>query len=295
MTNTVLPQDCQWSSSAGGALSDVANGIISDQNGNTFISGSTRSNPCYFQTDTIIRGSFLVKYNSSGTEEWVIEFKSYNPSSGNILSSISGIDFDTINDHILITGNFYNYLDLPDTTLHGNGLTVFLVKMDTDGHTIWARTAGGSGDDDAFDLTYDDQSNIYISGATTDSITFDGITIPRGGFLAKYDVNGNVIWAKKISRNYYPSIYISSEAPPLNLAYANNSLFVNGYTLNDTIVIDTIMAVLEPDVRSFYLAILVATYNVVPRCSHPDLSLICFWPNFPLGEPASALGSIQEE
>ncbi len=251
-------QNCYWSSQAGGILVDGGTDVISDWQGNTYVIGWTISPYCYFQTDTLRWGSFLIKYNPLGNEEWVIELRSYNPQPGEyLLSDVSSMVYDTINNHILLTGNFYNYLYLPDTTLHGDELTIFLARLDTDGHTIWARTAGGTGEDEAFGLTYDNQSNIYISGASDRGILFDQVTIPRGGFLAKYDLNGNLIWAKNKFR-YYESFPGSSnwpftEAPPFNLSFSDNSVFVNGFTRNDTIIIDTVQIYLGT-VRTAFLA-----------------------------------------
>ena len=275
-TITVFPQDCQWSSQAGGTLSDCAGAVATDLSGNMYVFGSTRSSPCYFQTDTITHGStsFLIKYNPSGAEEWIIEFDSYSPSSSDIYAFISGIDHDTILNNLLLTGTFYNWLVLPDTILFGNEQTVFLVTLNTDGHVIWARTAGGTGNDEAFGITYDNQSNIYISGASDDSVTFDHITIPKGGFLAKYDIDGNLIWSKRISR-FYSASSILTEAPPINIAYSGDILFVNGYTLNDTIVIDTMTIILEPNIKSVYLARFNNDGNIVGLTIAGGISSFC--------------------
>jgi hypothetical protein len=165
---------------------------------------------------------------------------------------------DTINNQLLLTGYFYNYLSLKDTIIYGLKNTIFLIKMDADGNIIWCKTAGGNGDDQAFDITYDPEDNIYICGSNESAATFGQITIPRGGFLAEYDANGNVIWAKNKFRFFNQfgsgSGYPFTEAQPNRIRFVNNSLLINGAVENDTAIFDTVTFINSYGFESSYLA-----------------------------------------
>ncbi|TRZ53011.1 T9SS C-terminal target domain-containing protein [bacterium] len=252
-----FPQECLWSSQAGGTSYDGGGLVATDQSGNTYITGITKSSPCYFNTDTIQPGLFIVKYDNSGIEQWVRHF---NVGSGSNQGEEGNITFtiDIKNEKLLIAGTFYNYLGLPDTTLQGIQNTVFILKMDFNGNIIWYKTAGGSGDDQAFGITHDDIDNIYICGSNEKDATFNKTTIPRGGYIAMYDGQGNFVWAKNKFRYFNPYVagtwYPFTEAAPTYVLYSDNALLINGAVVNDTIVIDTITIINNPGFISSYIA-----------------------------------------
>ncbi len=85
-----------------------------------------------------------------------------------------------------------------------NGLKdVFVTMFDNTGNFIWARTWGGSSDDEGHGLDVDSLGNVYVTGYFKYTVDFD----PGPGedshtavgnedvFLSKFDANGNFIWA----------------------------------------------------------------------------------------------------
>ena len=111
----------------------------------------------------------------------------------------NGIATDT-NGNIFITGNFTGTITFDDVPLvsAGNG-DVFIVKYDASGNLLWARRAGGGSDIYANDIAVDPAGNCYIIGEFYDSASFDGnvvySTIANDVFTAKYDPDGNGVWA----------------------------------------------------------------------------------------------------
>ena len=277
-TIPAIGQECYWSSHAGGTLADGAGVMGSDKNGNVYISGSTHSQICYFNTDSLFLGyfnqSFIVKYDAEGNEVWIKPFSGPSESFEDGYISVGGI-VDTIHNTILGAGHFYNYLTLGDTNLYGSGQTVFVMKMDLDGHVIWARTGGGGGSDFALGITYDEFGNIYISGSNEHEANFNGTVIPSGGFLAKYGTDGDLVWVKNKFRNFnlYPSNpdFPFTEAPPFNILYSNRKLLVNGNLRNDTIIIDTITIIKTLGYVSSYLASFDTSGNIewIRRAGNP--------------------------
>jgi hypothetical protein len=66
----------------------------------------------------------------------------------------------------------------------------------------WAKSAGGTSVEQANAVATDINGNVYVAGLfNSDSITFGATTLINAGgddlFLAKYDSNGTVLWAKR--------------------------------------------------------------------------------------------------
>lgn len=84
---------------------------------------------------------------------------------------------------------------------------IFLVKYDSLGNVLWAKSAGGAGYDYAAAITTDPNGGVYVAGYfMSPSISFDTFTLTNSGtgtiYLVKYDTAGNVQWAKKGTGNY---------------------------------------------------------------------------------------------
>ena len=196
-------QNWQWVRTAGGLNYDYSQSMVTDAAGNIYETG-------YFTSATITFGSitltnsgtnvsmFLVKYNSAGNVVWaksVVGSSDVNPFA--IAVTTSG--------NIYVTGLFAGASLTFGTTTLGNigDFSMFLFKYDTSGNAIWARSAialnGNSGGAIATDVS----GNIYVEGAFNGSkIIFgsDTLTNTIAGtndvFIVKYDLSGNVIWAK---------------------------------------------------------------------------------------------------
>ena len=90
-------------------------------------------------------------------------------------------------------------------TIPCNASDVFVAKYDPTGGLVWAKTAGGPLLDQGYDIATDASGNSYVVGAIQTNglyptVTFDAITLTGHGdydwFIAKYDTNGSVVWAK---------------------------------------------------------------------------------------------------
>lgn len=78
----------------------------------------------------------------------------------------------------------------------------FICSLDAAGNYAWVIQLGGAGNDGLNDMETDAQGNIYISGSCTADVDFDpGPGIAKlsgdGSFVAKYDADGNYIWATR--------------------------------------------------------------------------------------------------
>jgi len=146
------------------------------------------------------------------------------------------------------------------TTLINSGNTgnfgdVFLVKYDPSGNVLWARSAGGSYNDEAMGLAIDASGNIYITGHfINQTITFGAFTLTNSGaidlFIAKYDSNGNVLWAKSAAGatfDYAYSAAIDASGNCLITGYFDSpSITFGSFTLNQAGGGDLFLAKYDP-------------------------------------------------
>ncbi len=235
----VNAQTWQWAKQGGSTSIDDLSHICTDANGDSYVTGSFGfTNPStssmIFDNDTVFNNGvnqiFLVKYSASGTVVWAKSIGGNNPNLGNGSSYEHGgpIVYDNSTNSILMTGKFYGTATFGSTTLYGNG-AFFLTKLDLNGNFIWAKNIYSSGDLHSLTIATDNTGNIYWGGSSNDSIFFPPKSIPAGGFLAKYDSIGTVLWTKKKFDDCYA----------YKIECYNNDLFVLGYISNDTAQIDT--------------------------------------------------------
>jgi gliding motility-associated-like protein len=103
-----------------------------------------------------------------------------------------------------VTGYFNNNATFGNTTLASNGNSdIFIAKYDPFGYVQWAKHAGGSNADRANSIKTDSAGNSYVTGTFYGSAKFDNTTINSVGnsqdvFIAKYDINGNLIWVRSV-------------------------------------------------------------------------------------------------
>ncbi|HEY0029899.1 MAG TPA: T9SS type A sorting domain-containing protein [Bacteroidia bacterium] len=123
--------------------------------------------------------------------------------------------FGIVNDNlgnVYVAGKYEEEAIFSGNTLvnHGNH-DMFLVRYSPAGTVDWIRTAGGNLGDYAQGLAIDASNNLVVTGEIEgygNTILFQGsaVTLTCVGdndiFLAKYDMNGNLLWAKSEGYNY---------------------------------------------------------------------------------------------
>ncbi|MFA5782131.1 MAG: SBBP repeat-containing protein, partial [Bacteroidales bacterium] len=196
-----------WAKSAGGSSSDFANSVAVDTSGNTYVAGLFFSSTLSFGSTTLTNAGgidiFLAKYDANGNVLWA--------------KSAGGVDYDDAysvaadaSGNIYVAGVFSSpTLSFGSTTLtNAGGYDIFLTKYDAGGNVLWAKSAGGTGNDLAYSVAVDTSGNIYVAGYfRSPTIAFGITTLTNAGsrdiFLAKYDAAGNVFWAKSAGGTDY--------------------------------------------------------------------------------------------
>jgi hypothetical protein len=192
--------DWLWAKGAGGTNEDYGYSVAADASGNTYVAGFFSSDELIFGTFTLTndgsKDMFLVKYDAGGNVLWA-------KSAGGPLDDRGYSVAVDISGNAYVTGYFSSPSILFGTfTLENKGFEdIFLVKYDAGGNVVWAESAAGTFHDVGNSVTLDDSGNIFLTGFFSSSeITFGDNTLTNAGgndmFLAKYDANGNVLWAK---------------------------------------------------------------------------------------------------
>ena len=124
---------------------DVPVEIITDHNGNVYITGYSYNDSTNFDWCTI-------KYNSNGDEQWI---KIYNRLSSHHLEKPVGIKVDN-NNNIYVCGTSYS---------HYTGVDVTIVKYDTSGNEVWVEhfSRPGYTQEIAISFCMDESGNMYFT------------------------------------------------------------------------------------------------------------------------------------
>jgi hypothetical protein len=232
-----------WVKSAGGQNTDIGSSVALDVLGNTYLVGFFSSSTINFGTTTLTNAGdydmFLVKYDATGNVVWA------KSAGGSALDGALSFAVDAY-------GNAYvaGYYESPTLIFGSTTLTnagsgdIFLVKYNASGNVVWAKSAGGTGLDEAMSIAVDASGNTYVAGYFSSyTLLFGSTTLTSLGsediFLAKYDVNGNVVWAKKaggmsddrtnsIAVDAYGNTYVAGYFSSTNLDFGATTLINTG-------------------------------------------------------------------
>lgn len=206
--------DLVWAKTFGGTNADVGNGISADNNGNVYVTGQFYNSGDFDPgTGTVNLSSngqfdmFICKFDINGDLEWA---KSIG---GSLFDRGTAIVADDAGN-VYVTGSFWGTVDF-DPGAGTTNLTstanqdLFLMKLDVNGNLLWANNFGALGNNEGSSLKLDSDGNILLSGFFSGATDFNpgaGSAILNGnangsqdGFVAKYDEDGNYLWAEKIS------------------------------------------------------------------------------------------------
>ena len=192
-------QSFEWVQNSGGESSDQAYCISSDNDGNVYVSGWFSGNAHFGDIVLSSEGGkdiFIAKYNSSGELLWV---KKAWGAADDVTAGIT-TDWDGFP---IITGWFSEDLHFGDNVIESQGSTdMFVARYNAEGDALWAKRAGGEGDDYGNRLTTNAENDVLVSGSFRYTANFGNeITVSSEGnrdiFIANYSSSGNIQWVKR--------------------------------------------------------------------------------------------------
>jgi len=75
------------------------------------------------------------------------------------------------NGNSYVTGSFKGTVTIPTvgsdtqiTAVNNSTSDIFIVKYDTNGNALWAKSIGSNGSDDSYGIALDSNNNVYVSG-----------------------------------------------------------------------------------------------------------------------------------
>lgn len=179
--------DRAWLEQFGTSSSELATRIVTDKDGNLYLTGITGGNLAETKqannTD-----AWLAKYDSQGNRLWIRQFGS------DLINTPFGIDIDG-------EGNVYLSGVTVKQNEEGAEFPVqddsWVTKYDSNGNRQWFREFGTpTAFDEAYDVTIDRDGNVYATGWTVGDL--GGAN--AGGYdlwLVKYDNDGNRQWLEQ--------------------------------------------------------------------------------------------------
>jgi len=199
-----------WARSFGGSSTvDVGRDIEVDFNGNVYVSGTFGStvdfDPSPTQTASRTASgddAFLVKFDSQGNFQWVVQFGGSNDQSNRALA----ID-NTGN--VFVCGVYVSTLTYSlgaaSASLSSFGSEdIFVSKINRSGTVNWVKGFGGSGQDLGVALNFDRSNQLYVCGDFSRTVDFDpspaqALRTSNGGldaYLMKMDTSGQLTWVQ---------------------------------------------------------------------------------------------------
>lgn len=186
-----------------------ANDMVVDDQGNSYTTGYFRGNtdfdpgPGTFMLNGGSGGHdiFILKLSAAGNFIWAKQFVgSTSPDNSKSISIDSS-------GNIYIAGDFQNTVDFDPGigvyNLTSNGYTdAFVVKLNSAGNLIWARSFGGIDFDSAHSIYVNNSNELVLSGGYRQTVDFDpgaGVTQKtsmgyQDGFICKYTTDGTFQW-----------------------------------------------------------------------------------------------------
>ena len=194
-------------------------------------------------------------------------------------------------DNIYLSGEFLSEnvtVDNTEITMEEGDGNIIFAKLDPDGNVQWVISHAGSPVSDyrcwPTGIKTDAEGYTYMKGWHGDFTYFDDIILmsPYGSgysyFIAKFDPDGNTVWAKSITEHYYGfdynqfdidtegSVYLGAQARDTihfgedfqYIPFGNNDLFVAKYSSDgDLIWVKT----MQGNVANYAMISSVSVYN----------------------------------
>ena len=248
-------QSWQWSKQAGGLNNDFVQKMCIDINNNIYIAGEFSSTNFICESDTLhCNGNndfFISKYDLHGNLQWIKGFGGLNPAMTN--EGINTINYDASTNSILVAGLFYGTCAFDNDTIVSVGNSdAFIAKFDLNGNCLWAKRAGGTGQDAATAMAVDQNGGIILSFLIKISGTIDTFSVQPGSILAKYDTAGICLWTKVTFHTNTNIIGYDGYIKALKIY--NGNVFALGASTVNSYSIDTISVVTNIQNGQYFIA-----------------------------------------
>lgn len=203
-----------WAKQLGGTSNEYGQAVTTDASDNVYITGlffnTIDCDPSVGVFNLTTMGNqdiYITKLDPSGNFIWA---KGIGGAQGDQPTSIV-VD---ASGNCYVTGFFTNTVDFDPgvgvfnlTSFSTGPSDVFVVKLNTSGNFVWAKSWGAFQSDIGQDIAVDATGNVYVTGRFQLTVDFDPnvgtLNIASFGstedaFISKLDPSGNLVWAKQL-------------------------------------------------------------------------------------------------
>ena len=139
---------------------DYGNVVATDVNGNVYVAGQTEAPP--YSNFEDYHEHVVVKYDSSGTEQWAYHHGDISPMPNDSVKEIL-VD-DEGNVYVAACGNIIH------VAIGNYSYDYLILKLDPQGNLLWEYLHGeGTYRTRPYDLALDDSGNVYVTGTVQDT------------------------------------------------------------------------------------------------------------------------------
>lgn len=209
-----------------------------DQDGSFFLVGTFNGTVDFDPSSTTnaltamdLSTPFLAKYSANGDLIWA---KGFNP--GDSLTYFQTMTFDGLGNIYMAGYTYSTDLTFGSTVLSNSGSTeAVVVKLNSGGSVIWAKSFGGTGADSIDDMVVDNSGNLVLVGDFAATADFD----PSAGVVSRTSAgNADIFLARLSSAGSFLSVSTFGGA---NLDIArqlamdpSGNTYINGYFAAET-------------------------------------------------------------
>ena len=165
------------------STSDLGTGVGIDDLGNVYITGYGLVDPVTNEND-----AYVDKYDAAGNHLWTRTIATTEDDQSHDIS-VTGAGGFYITGQTL--GDLY-------ATHAGGGKEAVLGSYNSAGNLIWGRHLSTAGDIVSNAVSADNLGNIFLGGFSSGPVNGDYGGGLSDGFVAKYDVAGNLMWSRNI-------------------------------------------------------------------------------------------------
>ncbi len=245
-TVSVMSQDFNWATQAGGNGTDQGYDISMDGNGNIYVCGWF-TETVQFGSETLIsfgmQDIFIACYDTSGVFKWAKQAGSdENEVSAGIVTNPDGYSF--------ITGWFSGTADFDEHSITSAGsYDIYVAKYDPNGNCLWVNGGGGEQDDYGNRITLANDGGCCIGGSFRGEISIGGHSLGSMGdrdiLLTHFSANGDVACAKSAGgtgedRAY--GIYQDDDGNYYLTGFYTGTAYFDSYDLTSPAIISSFVA-----------------------------------------------------
>jgi catechol 2,3-dioxygenase-like lactoylglutathione lyase family enzyme len=173
-----------WTKQLGTSEGDRAYNMNTDSAGNIYLTGTTKG--ILGKNSAGDWDAWIAKYDNNGNQLWIQQLGSATTDD----SRSTAIDNA---GNTYLTGSTWGNL----AGSNAGKWDAWIAQYDSSGNQIWAKQIGTPEEDHGYAIAVDNQGNAYLAGYTQGNL-FAANAGNWDAWIAKYDRNGNQIWAQQL-------------------------------------------------------------------------------------------------